>query len=72
MRVNKNLVLSRCPGGCSLQINGEAVEQVEKFKYLEIVFTSDGELVEEIDWRTGVASGVLRELARPVVTKAEL
>uniref|UniRef100_A0A183J7R5 Reverse transcriptase domain-containing protein n=1 Tax=Soboliphyme baturini TaxID=241478 RepID=A0A183J7R5_9BILA len=32
----KCLVLSRSLIHCSLQINGEAVEQVEKFKYLEI------------------------------------
>ncbi|VDP39228.1 unnamed protein product, partial [Soboliphyme baturini] len=76
MRVNasktKSLVLSCSPARCSLQINGEAVEQVEKFEYLGTVFTSDGKLEEEIDGRVGVASDVLRELARPTVTKAEL
>ncbi|VDP36399.1 unnamed protein product [Soboliphyme baturini] len=73
MRVNasrtKSLVLCRSPARCPLQINGEAVEQVE---YLGTVFTSDGNFEEEIDRQIGVASGVLRELARPVVTKAEL
>ncbi|VDP15331.1 unnamed protein product [Soboliphyme baturini] len=54
------------------KINGEAVEQMEKFKYLEVVFTSDGKFEEKIDRPIGAASGVLRELARPFVTKAEL
>ncbi|VDP03110.1 unnamed protein product [Soboliphyme baturini] len=76
MRVNaykmNGLVLSRFPARCCIQINGEAVEQVEKFKYLGSVFTSDGKLEEEIDLRIRVGSGVLRELARTTVTKAEL
>ncbi|VDP47374.1 unnamed protein product [Soboliphyme baturini] len=64
LRVNasetKSVVLSRSPAHCSLQINGEAVEQVGKFKYLGTVFTSDGKLEEEIDRRIRVAGGVLR------------
>ncbi|VDP42206.1 unnamed protein product [Soboliphyme baturini] len=60
----KSLVLSRSSAHCSLQINGEEVEQVEKFKYLGTVFTSDGKLEEEIDRRIEVASVVLSELAR--------
>ncbi|VDP00690.1 unnamed protein product [Soboliphyme baturini] len=67
MRMNasktKCLVLSRYPAHCFLQIKGEAMEQVEKFKYLGTVFTRDGKLDEEIDRRIGVASGVLSELA---------
>ncbi|VDP02797.1 unnamed protein product [Soboliphyme baturini] len=39
-------------------ISGEIVEQVEKFKYLGIVLTSDGKLEEEIDRRIGAASGI--------------
>ncbi|VDP04527.1 unnamed protein product [Soboliphyme baturini] len=68
----KNPVLSRSPVRYSLQIKEEAVEQVEKFKYVGVVFISDGKFEEEIDWRMRVASGVLRESARKVVTKAEL
>ncbi|VDO94369.1 unnamed protein product [Soboliphyme baturini] len=59
-------------GDRSTDINGATVEQVDKFKYLGIVFTSDGKLEVEIDGRIGVASGVLRKLARSIVTKAEL
>ncbi|VDP08943.1 unnamed protein product [Soboliphyme baturini] len=62
-------LLSRSPARCSLQINGEAMKQ---FKYLGIVFTSDGKLEEEINQRIGVASGVLREPARSIMTNAEL
>ncbi|VDO93338.1 unnamed protein product [Soboliphyme baturini] len=76
MRVNvlqtKSLLLSRSPARCSIQVNGETKEQVEKFKYLEVVFTSDGEFEEEIARRTGVASDVLRQLARSTVTKTEV
>ncbi|VDO99772.1 unnamed protein product [Soboliphyme baturini] len=46
--------------------------QVGKFKYFWVVFTGEGKLEEEIGRSIGVASGVLRVLARTVVTKAEL
>jgi len=37
-------------------------KQVEKFKYLEVVFTSDGKQDEELDTRMGKASAVMRAL----------
>ncbi|VDP07738.1 unnamed protein product [Soboliphyme baturini] len=71
MRVNapktSRLVLS-----CSLQVNVYTEEQVEKFKYIRVMFTGDRKLEEEIHRRIGAASGVLDELARSTVTKAEL
>jgi len=54
------------------QVNGSALQQVEKFKYLGVVFTSDGRRKEEIDKWIGKANAVLRELYRSVVTKQEL
>ncbi|VDO99412.1 unnamed protein product [Soboliphyme baturini] len=38
---------------CAVQINGEAVEQVERFTN----DSDDGKLEEEIDRRTGMANG---------------
>ena len=55
-----------------LQVSGNTLQQVEKFKYLEVVFASDKMWSEEIDTRTGKANAVLRELYRSVVTKREL
>ena len=66
------LHLSRNPGQCSLQVRGTALKQVEKFKYLGVVFTSDGKQNEELDIRIGKASAVMRELQRSVVMKREL
>ena len=45
------------------------LQQVEKFNYLAVVFTSDGKRSEEIDARIGEAIAVLRELYRSVVMK---
>jgi len=45
---------------------------VEKFKYLGVVFTSDGRRNEEIDRWIGKTNAVLCELYRSVVTKREL
>jgi len=54
------------------QVSGNTLQQVEKFKYLEVVFTSDGRRSEEIDTRIGKANAFLRELYRSVATKREL
>jgi len=53
-------------------VSGNTLQQLEKFKYLGVVFTSDGRQSKEIDTRIGKASAVLRELDRSVVTKWEL
>ena len=66
------LLLSRNPRKCTLQVCGNTLQQVEKFKYVGVAFTSDGWRSEEIDTRIGKANAVLRELYRSVVTKREL
>ena len=43
------LHLLRNPDLCVLQVNGALLKQVEKSKYLEIAFTSDGRQDEELD-----------------------
>ena len=52
------LCLSRNPRQCTLQVSGNTLQQVEKFKYLRVVFTSD-------EKRN-------KEFRHPVVTKREL
>ena len=66
------LHLSRNPDQCVLQVNGATLEQVEKFKYLGVAFTSDGRQDEELDTRIGKASAVMRALHYSVVMKREL
>jgi len=55
-----------------MQVSGVSLKQVEKFKYLGIVFTSDGKKDEELDIRIGKASAVMRALQYSVVMKREL
>ena len=55
-----------------LQVRGNTLQQVEKFKYIGVVFTSDGRWSEEVDTRLGKGNAFLRELDRFVVTKREL
>ena len=57
---------------CILQARGNAVEQVETFKQLGVIFTSEGIRSKQIDTRIGKANSVLRELYCSVVTKREL
>ena len=55
-----------------LQITVSTLEQVEMFKYLVMVFTSDGSRNKGIDTRIGKPNAYLRELYCSVVTKWEL
>ncbi|CAM4428457.1 unnamed protein product [Leuciscus chuanchicus] len=54
------------------QVGGELLPQVEEFKYLGVLFTSEGRMEREIDRRIGAASAVMRALYRSVVVKKEL
>ena len=45
---------------------------MEEFKYLGVLFTSEGRMEREIDRRIGAASAVMRALHRSVVVKKEL
>jgi len=66
------LCLFRNPRQCMLQLSGNTLQQVEKFNYLAVVFTSDGKRSENIDARIGETIAVLRELYRSVVMKWDL
>jgi len=66
------LCLSPNPRHCMVQVSGNTVQQVQKFNYPGMVFTSDPRWSEEIDTRIVKANPVLRELYRSVVTKREL
>nr|XP_054595999.1 uncharacterized protein LOC129163073 [Nothobranchius furzeri] len=57
---------------CHLRVGGEVLPQVEEFKYLGVLFTSEGRRDREIDRRIGSASAVMRTLSRSVVGKREL
>jgi len=59
------MVLSRKRVECSLWVGNEILPQVEEFKYLGVLFTSEGWMEREIDGRFGAASTVLRALHRP-------
>ena len=66
------LCLSTNPRQCMLQVSGNTLQQVEKFKHLGVVFASDARWSKEIDTRIGKANAVLRELYRSAATKREL
>ena len=54
-----------------LQVGVEVLPQVEEFRYLGILFTSEGRMEREIDKRIGEASAVMRMLNRSIVAKRE-
>ncbi len=47
---------------CPLQVGGVLLPQVEEFKYLGVLFTSEGRMEREIDRRIGAASAVMRSI----------
>ena len=57
-----------------LQVNREALSQVQKFKYFGVAFTSDGRQDEKLDIRIGkaMAMATMRALHDSVVAKREL
>ncbi|KAI3366683.1 hypothetical protein L3Q82_009358 [Scortum barcoo] len=66
------MVLDRKRVVCPLRVGGEVLPQVEEFKYLGVLFTSEGKIEREIDRRIGAASAVMRSVYRTVVVKKEL
>ncbi|TWW73389.1 hypothetical protein D4764_15G0007830 [Takifugu flavidus] len=69
---SESMVLARKKVECLLQVGEEVLPQVEEFKYLGMLFTSEGRMEREIDRRIGAASAVMRALNRSVVVKKEL
>jgi len=63
------LFLTKNTRQCKSQVSDNTLQQVEKFKYLGVVSTSDGRRNKEIDTPIGKANPVLCELYRFVVTK---
>ncbi|KAK3516010.1 hypothetical protein QTP70_000994 [Hemibagrus guttatus] len=66
------MVLKRKKVACTLQVGGEVFPQVEEFKYLGVLFTSEGRMEREIDRQIGAAAAVMRSMYRSVVVKKEL
>ncbi|TWW70800.1 hypothetical protein D4764_17G0002830 [Takifugu flavidus] len=69
---SESMVLTRKKIECLLRVGEEVLPQVEEFKYLGILFTSEGRMEREIDRQIGAASAVMRALNRSVVVKKEL
>ncbi|TWW77426.1 hypothetical protein D4764_12G0008160 [Takifugu flavidus] len=55
-----------------VRVKEEILPQVEEFKYLRVLFTSEGRMEQEIDRRIGAASAVMWTLHRSIVVKREL
>ncbi|CAM1299744.1 Uncharacterised protein r2_g968 [Pycnogonum litorale] len=68
----ETLLLSRRPGQCTLHVSGVSLNQVDKFKYLGVVFTSDGRQDIELNTRIAAAGAVMRQLQRSVLLRREL
>ena len=66
------MVLCRKTVECSLRVGSELLPQAKEFKYLGVLFTSEGKMEREMDRRIGAASAVMRALYRSVVVKKEL
>ncbi|KAK3543175.1 hypothetical protein QTP70_012283 [Hemibagrus guttatus] len=61
------MVLDRKKVAFTLQVRGEVLPQVEEFKYLGVLFTSEGRMDREIDRRISAAAAVMRSMYRSVV-----
>ncbi|KAK3530195.1 hypothetical protein QTP86_018065 [Hemibagrus guttatus] len=61
---SKAMVLDRKKVACTLQVGGEVLPQVEEFKYLRVLFTSEEKMDRENDRRIGAAAAVMRSMYR--------
>ncbi len=69
---SETMDLSRKRVDCPLWVREELLPQVEEFKYLGVLFRSEGKMEREIDRWTGAASAVMQMLNQSVVVKREL
>uniref|UniRef100_A0A8C6KZ86 Reverse transcriptase domain-containing protein n=1 Tax=Nothobranchius furzeri TaxID=105023 RepID=A0A8C6KZ86_NOTFU len=70
---SETMVLIRKRVECLLWVRDEVLPQVEEFKYLWVLFTSEGKLDQyEINRRIGAASAVMWALYQSVVVNREL
>ncbi|XP_061676240.1 forkhead box protein J2 isoform X3 [Syngnathoides biaculeatus] len=69
---SETMVLSRKRVACPLRVGDEILPQVEEFKYLGVLFTSERRMEREIDRLIGAAFAVMRSLYQSVVVKKEL
>ena len=63
------MVLSWKRVDCPLLVWGESLPQLEEFKYLGVLFTSEGKMEREIDRWIGAASAVMWTLKWSVVVR---
>ncbi|KAK3565546.1 hypothetical protein QTP86_011913 [Hemibagrus guttatus] len=66
------MVLDQKKVACTIQVGGEFLPQVKEFKYLGVLFTSEGRMDREIDRWISAAAAVMRSMYRSVVVKKEL
>ncbi|KAK3510136.1 hypothetical protein QTP70_026851 [Hemibagrus guttatus] len=66
------MVLNQKKVACILQVGGEFLPQVEEFKYLGVLFTSEGRMDREIDRWIGAVAAVMQSMYQSVVVKKEL
>ncbi|KAK3541273.1 hypothetical protein QTP86_019410, partial [Hemibagrus guttatus] len=66
------MLLDQKKVACTLQVGGELLPQVEEFKYLGVLFTSEGRMDHEIDRRIGAVAAVMQSMYRSALVKKEL
>ncbi|KAI3360206.1 hypothetical protein L3Q82_014515 [Scortum barcoo] len=67
------MVLDRKRVACPLRVGGEVLPQVEEFKYLGVLFTSEGKMERErLTGGLVQRPAVMRSVYRTVVVKKEL
>ena len=57
---------------CTVEVNGQEVEQVEVMTYLGVMISSDGSMDSEVEQRIGVASKMIGAIGRTVLGRKEL
>jgi len=72
VRMRVSTSISRKMVECSLRVVSELLLQAKEFKYLGLLFVSEGKMEREMDKRIGAASAVMWGLYWSVLVKREL
>ena len=69
---SKAMILCWKKVDCSLWVGNELLPQVKEFKYLRVLFTSEGKMEREVDRQISAASALMWVLYQTVVGKKDL
>ena len=71
-KTTKVMKVARERGDCGVRVGDQAIEQVDKMKYLGVTISSNGRMQKEVEARNGSAMGIIGGMSKAVLRRREL